>query len=260
MKRYTQNELNKRNKIIKSHVLFGNFLDRDIINRLVNLFDENSNDDDKIIQYIKDERKLSGLNDANIVIKSELYGETINKPILLLKIVKNNKDILHLTLHLVPKTLNSSKHGIVHMYKNIYNPKITGSKRYKLYALILVTQPANKPHSLEFSIEYGYNTPSNIPNSNTLDSDIKKEMDAIIVVLNRLFDEDNTKFYVGNRKGLETIHIETNTVLNNINNHTTLVTRKNKGIRMLSKLNTSIPAINISYKKSKNTKRITRRK
>jgi hypothetical protein len=259
MKRYTQNELNTRNKIIKSHVLFGNFLDRDIINRLINLFDENSNSNDKITKYIEDERKLRGLNDMNITIKSELYGETKSNSTLYLKIIKNNIDIVHLTLHLVPTTLNSSKDGIIHLYKNIYKPKITGSKRHKLYALILVTQPLNKPHSLEFSIASGYNTPPNIPNTIVLDSDIKKEMDVIITVLNRIFDE-NSKYYIGHKKDLETIHNKTNTVLNNINNHTALVTRKNKGNRMLPKLNTSMPAINISYKKSKNNRRLTRRK
>ncbi len=74
-KKFTQSRLLKRDKIIKSHTIFGNFLNSNILNALINLFDDNKNKYvNKIISYITDERKQRGLNDANIKIESELYG------------------------------------------------------------------------------------------------------------------------------------------------------------------------------------------
>ena len=61
---------------------------------------------------------------------------------------------------------------------------------------------------------------------------------VIIDVLNKLFDEDNQKYYVGNYnkvsyvQPLYPIHNKTNTVLKNINLFTKYSMRKNMGSRM----------------------------
>ena len=55
MQHFTQNELNKRNKIIKSQSILGSFLDTAIVNKLVKLFDDKYKGPDKIVNYIKDE-------------------------------------------------------------------------------------------------------------------------------------------------------------------------------------------------------------
>jgi hypothetical protein len=88
-------------------------------------------------------------------------------------------------------------------------------------------------------------------------------MDVIISVLNRLFDEDD-EYYIGNNSIVYPIHNKTNLVLNNINKHTTILTRKNKG-KFLYPTSISIESpISINYKrnrlhktyyKSKNKKR-----
>ena len=261
MSKYTPNELIFRNKILQSHKLFGDFLDSDIINALINLFNEDNNTSIKITNYIEDERKLRGMGCENIIVKSEVYGTIKYNSTLFLKIIKNGIEIIHLTLHLVPKTLKSNKNGAIHMFKNIYFRESSKNKKYKLYSLILVTQPIDKPHSLEFSIATGYNTPNIFSNVNTIDPELQKEMDVIITVLNRLFDEDNKEFYIGNKDKLYLIHNKTNIVLNNINAHSKIFTRKNKGIKMLPNfINNNIINIKGSIKKRNIPKGATRRK
>ncbi len=241
MPKYTPTELAKRNSIIKSQKHFIDFLDADIINKLVNLFDKNNS---IVSKYIENERKIRGLNDSIIKVESEVFGKNKNRSALLIKIIKNNTEILHITIHLVVNTLNANKTGIIHMYKNIYESRVSSRKRNKLYALIEIKQPVGKPNSLEFSIADGYNTPTNVANSVINDPEIKAEMNVIITVLNRLFDEDNKEYYIGNSTKLYNIHRETNEVLNNMN-ISKLLTRKNKGITMLPK-QTSDPIMPIT--------------
>jgi hypothetical protein len=71
-------------------------------------------------------------------------------------------------------------------------------------------------------------------------------MDVIINVLNRLFDEDD-EYYIGNNSTLYPIHKKTNLVLNNINKHTTIITRKNKGTFLYPKSISTESPININY-------------
>ena len=258
--RYTSEELIVRNKILQSQKLIGDFLDSDIINKLVSLFNEDDKTEIKITKYVEDERKVRGMRNENIIVKSELYGETNENSTLFLKIIKNGIEIIHLTLHLVPITLNSSRNGIIHIFKNIYYNKSLKKKKYKLYALILVTQPGDKPKSLEFSIATGYNTPHNFSDVNIIDPELQKEMDVIITVLNRLFDEDN-ELYIGNKDKLYPIHNKTDNVLNNINKHSTIFTRKNKGTRMLPNfIDNNVMTLMKPKKKINPSKRRTRRK
>jgi hypothetical protein len=72
-------------------------------------------------------------------------------------------------------------------------------------------------------------------------------MDAIIAILNYLFDEKNTEFYIGDPNKLYSIHKNTNNILNNINKHSKHTTRKNKGIKMFDIISINKPIINIKY-------------
>jgi hypothetical protein len=240
MKRnYTQNQLLNRNKIIKTHPQFGNLLDGRLINVLINLFDEDDlTHNIKIKEYIKDERKNQGLNDSNVIIKSEAYRHDINEYSLILKIIKNGIEMVHLTIHLTPTTLAPELNGVIHFYKNTYKYKVSSRKRYKLYALISVKQPIHKQQSLEFAIANGYNTPS-VTNATAYDSELQKEMKVIITVLNRLFNESNTEFYIGDQDKLYPLHKDIDRILNNINSHTQIVSRKNKGVKMMPKTGTN---------------------
>jgi hypothetical protein len=252
---FNQTELNKRNKILKTHTLFGNFLNSDIINKLVHLFESGD-----IIKYVENERKKQKLTDAGISIKSIVFRTTNNDQILLLEIKKNNKVLLHLSIHLVVTQLKPEYAGVIHMYKNIHKStlKINKTKKPLLYALIQVEQPTNKPKSLKFSIGNGYTTNQSIKNAATYDPELQKEMDAIITVLNNLFDEKKPEFYIGDPNKLYSIHNKTNNILKNINNHSTLTTRKNKGVRMLPNFSNNAP-LAMSRNQRATTRRLGRR-
>ena len=139
-------------------------------------------------------------------------------------------------MHLSPTTLNPKKQGPIHFVKNVYSKKDEDGKKLE-YALILITQPENKPKSLEFSIADGYTTKLN--NAHLYDFELHQEMNVIITVLNRIFDEDNKDFYIGNENKLYPIHNNTDTVLENINRSSKYVTLKNKGVRMYPPLTNS---------------------
>ena len=233
---------------MQSHILLGNFLDANVINKLVSLFDQNNNTINSITAYINNERKKRQMNTTNITTKSEVYGQTKENSTLYLKILKNNEELIHLTIHLIFKTLNPAADGMIHFYKDIFEHKVSSRKRYKLYVPILVVEPVNKPHSLEFSIASGYTTLA-VANAAAYDPELQQEMNTIISVLNKLFDEDSD-LYIGDSNILYPIHNETDIVLNNINSHTQIVSRKNKGVKMMPKKGAN-SGINIYAKNKK---------
>jgi hypothetical protein len=244
---YTPEKLHKRQITLQSQLLFGKFLDTNIITKLINLFNDIKNyNTPKIIQYVEDERRLQKLDSKHVEIKSELYKASDNDTTLHLQISKNGIDFIHLSIHLIPKTINVDKAGLLHIFKDIYRKMgVPHNQSNRLYALIDVEQPKDKPNSLVFSIDKDYykTNVTNIANSNTVDIEINKEMDAIINVLNRLFDEKNTEYYIGNKDKIAQININNtiNKVLNNINTHSILVSRKNKGTKTLIGRNTNKP-------------------
>lgn len=146
MPRYTQKELNERTKIIESQKLLHKFLTSDTINVLINLFDMNINNNtinkNKIVKLIEDERKNKHLNSSNVIIRSDYFGLNKNKSAFYLGIIKNNKDYIHLTIHLVPKSFNPKQTGIIHIDKDIYK-EINPNSNISTYALILVEKPQN---------------------------------------------------------------------------------------------------------------------
>ena len=205
----------------------------------------------KIVQYINNEREIRGLNIKNkdIEITSKFEGDDKNKNNYSLYIIveKNNNTLFHLSIHLCIKWLNATHAGTFHFYKNIYQPKNKKNLKKKIKktfnGLIYIkkienkqTIPSNisgnKPTSLEFSI---------VDNSELgpYDREIKEESDVIITVLNRLFDQTNKEYYIGNKNKIYHIHKNTNHVLTNINSKTKYAKRKNKGTLLfpLSKTN-----------------------
>jgi hypothetical protein len=232
---YTNQQLQSRHNILQTQSQLCNFLDADIVNTLVHLFESNT-----IAKYIEDERIFQGMNTSNITITSNVNIKGYYGPSLYLNILKNNQKYIHLSIHLCIKDLEPTKQGTVHMVKNVFdditrytNISKSNFKRLKprMYALITVHQPTNKPNSLEFTIEDEYLT-TDISGANTNDSQLQREMKAILDVLNRLFNEKNENYYIGRKKDMTNVHKKTNIILANMNMHTKHATRKNRGVML----------------------------
>jgi len=234
---YSESNLIRRNIILQTHLLLANFLNADRINTLIHLFDmkQGKYNIPKIIDYIKQERKDNGLNDKNIIIKSDVSGLDKNSPSLTLDITKDDQKFIHLSIHLSLHNLESKYNGMIHIGKDIY--KI--NKKRQFYALISIKQPEDKPNSLVFSIADGYTTPDAM-DASKYDTEVQKEMNVIISVLNKMFDEKNRKIYLGktyinNINNINMIyqkHPETNNILKHIDKHTHVYTRRNRGSMM----------------------------
>jgi hypothetical protein len=247
MAHYSTEDLVKRNAIIKSQLHFSNILDSTIINALIHIFDKEYNEyvnqNHKISKYIRDERNARGLDDSNITIESEFYGHTNNNPkinvnkndnsTLHLLVKKNNEDLIHLSIHLSVKALEPVHAGIIYIAKNIYKKKNIRSKKIKSYALISVKKTNGKSKSLTFSIDEGYTSPT-VKNYEKYDPMIQQEMDVIVFVLNRIFNEDD-ELYVGNL--FFPIHRKAERTLRNMNLKTRILRRKNNGIMMIPNFN-----------------------
>lgn len=238
---YTTNQLKQREEIIESQQLFWSFLNSIMVNKLVNLFDDTVIGHDKITNYVENERLLRGMDDAKVI--SKIIGEKTRSPSLLLEIKKNDMALLHITFHLSPYTLNPIKTGAIHLFKNIYQNTNVNNGKGNIYALIHLEKPVGKPHSLEFRIADGYKTPG----INNDEKELQQEMDVIIHIINRLFDEYDP-YYIGVKEELINVNPRINTILHNINRRT-LVKLKNKGVRMMSNINKSIPKLPVFYNK-----------
>ena len=247
MDSFTNNEIQRRREILQTHKIFGNYLNKKIVNSLTILFDDKDTKLNirKINKYLEDERKINNLNIRNTSITNYVYDEDKNAPTLHLGIKKNGNDFIHLTIHLSLNELKDDSAGMIHIKKDVYKRLessqrlISKSKLNKfLYALIIVKVPENKPNSLEFSIEDQEFITPGIKNECLCDSEIKKEATAMIAVLNKLFDENNKEMFIGdhsrtprtyNTRLPYPIHNKTNLILKGINIHTGHFTRKNKG-------------------------------
>jgi hypothetical protein len=113
--------------IIDSHKLFIQYLNKDRINTLVHLFNHKTkmNGNDTFVDYIQQERNNQGLDNTNVKIQSYVYGygSPDNDSSLLLDIIKNNLNYLHLSIHLVPKNFSPKLTGLIHLVKDIYRKK-----------------------------------------------------------------------------------------------------------------------------------------
>ena len=216
--------------IINSQAQFWSKIDIYILNELLQLFDNS-----QLTKYIDEERKLRGLDISGTIIVSSIEGfqKLKNDDIYLFLIIKkNNKDIVHITFHLVPKSMNPKLAGPIHFKKNIYNIGVKSNIPH-IYSRIYVEIPKNKPDSLTFSMEPGYDTTVFA----TYDTELTKEIDVIIDVINKFFDEHNETYYIGNKKEVTNIHKYTNNAAKKMNT-SKLVTRKNHGVFLIT-FNTS---------------------
>lgn len=228
-------------RIIQSHRSLGPFLDRFMINRLNAWFKNNG----RVTEFVKEERRHRGLDEANTTVESMVYGTKENNTTLLLEIKKNGECFIHLTIHLSPDELGLTIKGtgIVHIVKNIYIKRIPIKKKYRIKSMYAVYQTHGKPHSLQFRIAEHYRTPEIpeiVPHIDKYDEEVKQEMDVLTSVLNKLFDEDDREHYVGdydavhhgshNNEKSNTVEPNTNNILRNINLHSHAITRKDKGI------------------------------
>lgn len=259
MATFTQTQLLYRGKILQSHANFIKFFDKYTIHALVNLFNTKCNTcKDKITTYLAEERSQRGLHDDNVIINSEVYGTIVGNTGLNLTVKKDNKDYVHLSIHLTFKSLKPQQAGIIHIYKDFYESLDPNISKKKLYALILVVPSQTKPNTLEFSIADGYNTP-NIENAAMYDVEMQKEMDSILSVLNNLFDEDNEEFYIGSPGKIIHIHNKVNSVLTDLNSHSKYATRRNKCKLMFNTVSNNISMrINMSKNKPKPKKNPSR--
>lgn len=214
---YTPEELVIRKLVLDSHVILGQFLSKYIINHLFKFFDKtNQYNVPSITDYVEIVRKEMGLDDTNVEINSKLY--TINpksknesRQGLHLQIKKKGRDFLHLSLFITPMRSGNTTQGMIHFSKNIYVPlnKTINIDKRLVYAIIKVEE--RKPHSLYFSLGTGQNTVS-LPNTNLYEKEIKQEMEAILITLNRLFDEHHA-WYIGNPKRNTEVHLQVNNTL-----------------------------------------------
>ena len=88
-------------------------------------------------------------------------------------------------------------------------------------------------------------------------------MDVIITILNRLFDEDDIKHYVGhnvNKNILYDIHPYTDLFLNNMNTHGIYGPRTNKGRFLSPPLNAKTPIFNTRSTEQLTTRIMKRKK
>lgn len=202
--------------IVKSQTKFWDQIDSYIVNRLLHLFDMTSNNtvnnNNKLIYYIENERKLHGLDSSGVVVNTSIYIPDNNTVAdLYLNIYKNNKLFVYLTIHLHVSSLNSKHAGPIHIKKEIYKIE----QQINKYSRIRIIIPEYKQNSLQFLMEPGYNTTEDIYTNNH-DYELKQEIDVIISVLNKLFDEDNKEYYIGNNKDIMNIHKNTPNVLTKI--------------------------------------------
>ena len=219
-------QLLSRNSVILSQLLFWKFLNTDMINKLINLFGM-PGVNGEIVHHIATERAARGLDMCGVVISSHVYGFDNKNSTIILEIVKNGIAFLHLSIHLRPTAFNSKSAGPIHMRKEIYSTYSPKPPRKTQYVSIFVCQPKDKPNSLEFAIIN--QSTSALPITHVHECELRDEMDVIIAVLNRLFDQDNKAFYIGDVDILAPVHNTTDAVLKNIDAVRTHVTRKNVG-------------------------------
>lgn len=247
---YSKAQINERERVLESQKLLWDFFDKDNINNFVHLFDmKNSNiSDNKFIKYIKDERKKRGLDDSELRFETFIYGFDKSNPSVIFTVIKNNNAFLHLSIHFAARSFDVKQAGVIHFYRDIFDitQNIVTKSRY---LLIYVEKPKDKPNSLVFSTADDFLT-STKNKVTPYDTELEQEMDVIITVLNRLFDENNKEFYIGNNDKLVHIHNNTNRVLKNLNKFSQYVTRKNKGSMMYPPLiNNRIYTLSASPKK-----------
>ena len=229
--------------IANSHQHLGSFFDESILANLTHLFDANPIYNDpkhNIVAYIVNEHTKQQIPTNDLIISSVVHGISKGDPMLIAKIKYKNKPLVHFTIHLAPDRLNKSAHGMVHLVKNIYqNSRKYGTLKNRGRVRLFVSIPQNKPRSLHFTIMDGRNPPKK--GNTTNDYIVQREMDILITVMNKIFDENDHYHYVGNFQlpgqmvninvlpPIRPYHTNMPTIAQQINTYGLAITRKNKG-------------------------------
>jgi hypothetical protein len=244
---YPPSNIPIRTDIIKTQLLFLNFLTQDSINILIHLFDENCLCKNRhhirnrkqvhptITRMLQEARKkLKIKSDATISSYANKYMHKPGSSTLGLHITKNGKEFIHLTIHLAPKKMDPTKEGVLHFVKDVYTVRHS-SRNYDIHCALINVEQINKD-TLHFSIGYGYNTPLSSISTQEIDEELQMEMDAILHVLNRIFNASDP-YYINNTINYPLIEAnKTHNILLNMNQHINVTTRKNHGSYMSSQL------------------------
>ena len=163
------------------------------------------------------------------------YEPTMHNGTLIATIKKNNINYVHISIHVSPSKLEPNKQGIIHFKKDIYLKKVNKRTSHKIYTLIHIEQPPNKLNSLRF-----FRTDGDVTNvdksQGDYDADLAIEMDIILAVMNRIFDEDDKEYYIGDSDSIYPIHNKTNNLLNNVNRLNVIPKRRNIGSMLMPSL------------------------
>lgn len=115
---------------------------------------------------------------------------------------------------------------------------------------------------MHFSVGYGYDTPLSPIATQEIDEELQLEMNAIITVLNRLFNPSDP-YYINNTLAYPLIEAnKTHNLLLNMNQHINVATRKNHGSYMSSQFvqPSNFNNIDISNNVIQRSQKVNRRK
>jgi len=165
-------------------------------------------------------------------------------PMCIAEISYKKSPIVHLTIHLAPKTLLPLQHGMIHLVKNHYQNKSKyGRLKDAARIRLLAARSIDKPNSLIFKIMDGLAPPAK--GNISLESIIQQELLVLLAVINMIFDENDRKHYIGNLKLPESELLNMNTsgippirnanpktpsIVSQLNKIGIAITRQNKGV------------------------------
>jgi hypothetical protein len=192
--------IQQRRRIHRSHLLLSRFMSLHTINQLLHIFDPIILNDDvtthHIRKYILNENTKQGINmnKRNLSI-STVVSDPANNPTCIAKILYHGRPFLHLSIHLAPTDKEIDNHGMIHLVKDYY---CVGRKVMPIgecRVRIKVTSIDDKPGSLSFELNDDIPPPADADTS--MEPIMKTEMDILMTVLNRLFNQNEPWYYVG---------------------------------------------------------------
>ena len=180
-----------------------------------------------------------------------VVSDPANNPTCIAKFLYRGRPFLHLSIHLAPTDQDIDHHGMIHLLKDYYCVGSRVMPADKCRVRIKVTSIDDKPESLSFELIDDSAPPADADTS--MEPIMKTEMDILMTVLNRLFNQNEPWYYVGtamptNRKlvnmnkaaPLLSQHPGTNPSAMRING--LMIPRKNSGLLLPSLAPIVLPA------------------
>jgi hypothetical protein len=244
--------------IVNSHALFGSGFDEGSVNNFIGSFREENQPTPtdpaphSITAYIMKEHDEQQKLKNGITVTSLVKGFQMheinedNDPMCIVKILYNNKNLIHLTIHLAPTRLFPYEHGMIHIVKDCYK-----SRRKRIFSPMVtmrihVSTPLNKPLSKHFTLIDDTHPIYGHAGDAATENRIKEESDILIGVLNKMFNQDEPFYYIGHPQGnMVNLNNQTATpafpkqpitdlILNQMNRPAVKFSRKNKGTQLTS--------------------------